>query len=159
MIYPTTFIFTLLLAHIARAMPACGDVYPPEDLYGPIYDDEQLFLPTYKASWDPKYDNGDGETKNVACSNLAPDYPYFKNFTNFPNIGAARGRCGTCWEVTNKKTGTIIYITGMDAPKPGFEVVVSEQAFKKLNRGTLVPTLDVDVDPVASHICGYKSID
>ena len=159
MIYLTTFIFTLLLAQTSRAMPACGDVASPEDLYDPMYDDKQLSLATYKASWDSKYDNEDGDTNSVACKFLAEDYPHFENFPNFPYIGAARGRCGTCWKITNKRSGTFVYITGMDAPKSGFDIVVSEHAFKALNRGTLVPTLDVDIDPVESRICGYKSID
>ena len=49
MIYFTTLIFTLLLSHIARAVPACGDVASPEDQYD-TYDDGQPVLATYKVS-------------------------------------------------------------------------------------------------------------
>jgi hypothetical protein len=54
MIYFTTFIFTLLLSHIARAMPPCGDVASPEELFD-TYDDEQV-LASYKVTWDATYD-------------------------------------------------------------------------------------------------------
>ncbi|KAI0279992.1 hypothetical protein BGY98DRAFT_965972 [Russula aff. rugulosa BPL654] len=116
-----------------------------------MYDDEQLYPATYKITWDPKYDKEDGETKSGACSIIAPEYPHFKNFPNFPYIGAGPGRCGQCWKVTNKKSNTILYFTAMDAPKSGFDMVVSKQAFMALNRGTLVPILEVDADPVPSR--------
>ena len=77
MISFTTFIFTLL-THIARAMPACGGVASPGDLYDPMYDDAQLVLrvlDNYKITWDVTYDNPNGNTKSVTCSNLATKYP------------------------------------------------------------------------------------
>jgi Cerato-platanin len=104
MIYYTTFIFTLLLAYVARAVPACGDVASPEDMYDPMYDDEQLVLATYKATWDDKYDNANGDTIGVVCSSLAPKYPHFKVIPHFPYIGGVsniRGNspnCGKCWQ-------------------------------------------------------------
>ena len=90
MIYFTTFIFTLLLTHTARAVPACSDVAPPEDMYDSMYDDEQLVLATQNATWDPKYDNPNGDTRALACSGyLYPRYPYLKNVPDSPYIGGS----------------------------------------------------------------------
>jgi cerato-platanin len=114
MIYFTTFILTLLFAHIARAVPGCGDDAYPEEVYDPTYDDydptyEPTYEPTYdstyddgqeafpavqhvKVTWSPKYGNPNGNTlTSVSCSNgphgLAPKYPHFKDFPHFPFIG------------------------------------------------------------------------
>ncbi|KAI0279991.1 Cerato-platanin-domain-containing protein [Russula aff. rugulosa BPL654] len=163
MIYFTTFVFTLLLAHIARAVPACGDVSSPEDMYDPIYDDEQLVLATYKATWDDKYDNANGDTIGVVCSSLAPRYPHFNNIPHFPYIGGVsniRGNspnCGKCWKLTNPNTGRFIYLTVMDAATPGVDFVLSEHAIIALNGGT-VPIFEVEPVLVASHFCGFRSI-
>ena len=127
----TTFIFTVLLAHIARAVPACGDVSSPEDMYDPMYDDEQLVLATYKATWDDKYDNANGDIIGVVCSSLAPKYPHIKNIPHFPYIGDVsniRGNlpnCGKCWKLTNPNTGRFIYLAAMDAATPGVDFVLS----------------------------------
>ena len=45
MIYFTTFVLSILLSHIVRATPACGDVTPPNELYDPTYADAQSALP------------------------------------------------------------------------------------------------------------------
>jgi hypothetical protein len=155
MIYFTIFIFTV----IARAVPACGDVASPEDLpvYGPMYDDEQLFLSTYKLTWDSKYDNEDGDTNSTACPILALEYPHFKNFSSFPYIGARPGHCGKCWKVTNKKSNINLYFTDMDTPKSDFDLVISKKTFIVFNGGLLVPALEVDPEPAASYYCGLKS--
>ena len=79
MIYFITFIFTLLLTHIARAVPACGDVTFPEDMYEPTCDNEQLVLAIYNATMNTKYDNMNGITNSLACSHLATLYPRFMN--------------------------------------------------------------------------------
>ena len=69
MIYFTTFIFTLLLSHIARAVPARDDVASPKEYESyDAYDDEQLVLATYKVMWNSKYDDPNGSTNSVACS-------------------------------------------------------------------------------------------
>ena len=90
MIYFTTFVFTLLLAHVARAAPACDDAASPKQLYD---DTEQSILATYKVTWDVTFDNPDGYTNNVACSNgpygLATTYPQFQDFPDFPYLGGA----------------------------------------------------------------------
>ena len=88
MIYFTTFIFTLLLAHIARAVPGCGDVASPQGLYD-INDDKQLVFAGDNVTWDAKYDNMDSSTKSIACSGLGSKYPHFHNFPDFPYIGSA----------------------------------------------------------------------
>jgi hypothetical protein len=161
MTYFTTFILTLLLAHIARAVPACGDVASPEDMYDPMYDDEQLILATYKATWDAKYDNPNGSTSTVTCSSLAPNFPHFSNFPTFPYIGGVaniRGRspnCGQCWKLTNPVLDRFIYFTAIDSAKPGFDFVLSEHALLALNAGTVVPTLEIGAGLAAAHFCSF----
>ena len=154
MIYFTTFIFTLLLAHIACAVPACGDGASrpsPEDVYNPTYDNEQLILTDCKLPWDPKYDNPKGDTKTLACSDLASRYPRFGDFPSFPYIGAAfdirepnSPNCGKCWKMTNMITHKTIFFTAVDSAKSGF--VLSQHAHDVLN--SLNCTIEaVSVDP------------
>jgi hypothetical protein len=166
MIYFSTFILTLLLSHIARAMPACGDVASPEDVYDTCdtYEDELVFA-HHKVTWDAAYDNPNGNTNTVACSNgphgLAGTYPLFKDFPDFPHIGGAhdtkRGskNCGKCWKLTDKKTGRWIYFTAIDATKHGFNI--GKKAFIALNGGTVGDgTLEAEAQSVAGHFCGFK---
>ncbi|KAF8489422.1 Cerato-platanin [Russula emetica] len=144
MIYFTTFIFTLLLSHIARAVLACGDAASPQELY----DTEQPNLATYKVTWDDTYDNPNGNTDSVACSNgqwgLDGAFPQFKDFPIFPYIGGAfdikwdSPNCGKCWKLTNPQTGRRIYLTAIDAARAartGFNI--SKHAFIALNGGTV----------------------
>jgi hypothetical protein len=176
MLYFTTFIFSLLLAHVARAAPACDDdVAIPEDVTD-VYDsydsydstpsfDEELVLASYKVTWDATYDNGNGNTNGVACSNgphgLAGSYPHFKNFPDFPYIGGAfdtkwgSPNCGKCWKLTNKKTHRWIYFTAIDAASPGFNI--GKHAFIALNGGTIgAGTLEAEAVSVPRHHCGFK---
>jgi Cerato-platanin len=160
MIYFTTLIFTLLLSHIARAVPACGDVAPPEDTYN-----EELVLASYKVTWDATYDNPDGNTNGVACSNgpngLADHYPHFKNFPDFPYLGGAfdtkwgSSNCGKCWKLSDKKTGRWIHLTAIDAAGGGFNI--GKKAFIALNGGTVGEgTLEAEAISVPRHFCGFK---
>jgi len=159
MIYFTTFIFTLLLSHIARAVPACGDVASPQELY-----DTEPLLATYKVTWDATYDNPNGNTNTVACSNgphgLAGKYPLFDDFPDFPYLGGAfdvkfgSPNCGKCWKLTVKKTGRFIYFTAIDAAGSGFNI--GKSAFIALNGGTVGSgTLDAEAISVAGHFCGF----
>jgi Cerato-platanin len=165
MIYFTTFIFTLLLAHIARAVPGCADVASPENMYDPMYDSEQLTLGLTKVTWTAEYGNPNGSTKGVACSEFAPRYPHFHNFPDFPDIGGAfdilgknSRNCGKCWKLTDTKTHRFIYLLAIDESKPGFGFVLSKQAFTALTGGTVAPpTVVVDYVPVPSHFCDFKS--
>src|SRR6266852_780625 len=144
MIYFTTFIFALFLSHIARAVPACGDVDSSQDMYD-AYGDEELVIVPHKVTWDATYDNGNGDTKSVACSNgphgLASKYPHFKNFPDFPYLGGAfdtkfgSPNCGKCWKLTDKKTHRSIYFTAIDAAGDGFNI--GKKAFIALNGGTV----------------------
>jgi len=164
MIYFTTLIFTLLLSHIVRAIPACGDVDSPEDQYD-MYDDEQLVLATYKVSWDAKYDNPNGNTNGVACSSgphgLAGTYPKFHNFPDFPYIGGAydtkwgSANCGKCWKLTYKKTGRWIYFTAIDGYGSGFNI--GRKAYTALTGGTGGSgSTDAEAQSVPGHFCGFK---
>jgi hypothetical protein len=165
MIYFTALIFTLFLSHIARAMPACGDVAPPEDQYVTnTYDDEQLVLASYKVTWDAKYDNPNGNTKDVACSNgLAGHYPHFKDFPDYPYIGASydikhgSSNCGKCWKLTNTKTHRWIYFTVIDGYGGG-GYNIGKKAYTELYGGSAGSgsSLDAEAQSVAGHFCGFK---
>jgi hypothetical protein len=165
MIYFTTFIFTLLLAHIARAVPGCADVASPENMYDPMYDSEQLVLATQNATWDPNYDDPNGDTRSLACSFLYPGYPHFHNFPDFPYIGGAFDiighndfNCSKCWKLTDPRTHKFIYLLAIDKSKPGFGFVLSKEAFMALTGGPLVPpTLEVDYVPVPPYLCNFYS--
>ena len=160
MIYFTTFIFTLLLAHIARAMPACGDVASFEDMHDPMYDDKQLILYPPIATWHDLYDNSSGHTIDLMCSNLAIPFPLYCNFPTFPYIGGAfdiqehnSPNCGKCWNLTNTETDKFIYFTAINTSKRGFSFVLSRQALMALSGG-LAP-LVVSADLVPAHFCGF----
>jgi hypothetical protein len=161
MIYFTSFIFTLLLAHVARAVPACDDVASPQVLY----DDIEQPLAIYKVTWDSVYDNPEGSTDKVACSNgphgLVAKYPHFKNFPDFPHLGGAfdvkwgSPNCGKCWKLTEKKSKRFIYFTAIDATKSGFNI--GKKVFIELNGGTVgAGTLEAEAVSVAGHFCGFK---
>jgi hypothetical protein len=163
MIYLTTFILTLLLSHIARATPACGDVTSPEELYDPTYTDAQNALPivVYNVTWTNKYDNKNGSTNCVACSNLADRYPHFRDFPGFPYIGGAfnieRGspNCGECWRLTNLRIHISIYFTAIDTATSGFNI--TRESFIALNGGKLGNgTLQAEAALVPRHLCGFK---
>jgi hypothetical protein len=138
MIYFITFILTLLLSHITRATPACGDVASSEELYDSTYADAQHAQHApwppgllYNVTWSKRYDDKNGKTKSVACSNLADRYPYFKDFPHFPYIGGAsfiyRGSeaCGKCWNLTDAKTRKTIFVITIDSTEPRNPVSVS----------------------------------
>ena len=162
MVYFTTFISTLLLAHIACAVPACGDAASPQELYHTTFDDDPL---VYKVTWDATYDNSNGDTDSVACSNgpygLASSYPHFKNFPGFPYIGGAfdikwgSPNCGKCWKLTETNTHRSIYITAIDSVAPGDGFNVGKHAFIALNGGTVGSgTLEAEAIPVPIFLCG-----
>ena len=167
MIYFTTFILTLLLSHIARAAPACGDVASPEELYDLTYDDapqDQHTLPiiVYNVTWTNKYDYRNGNTKDVACSSLDHRYPHFGNFPRFPYIGGAwdikkgSNLCGTCWNLTDLKTHKTISIAPIDSA-PANRYNISKEAFNVLNGGKLGSTwLQATAKEVDGHYCGFK---
>jgi cerato-platanin len=172
MIYFTTLILTLLFAHIARAVPGCGDDSYSEEVYDTTYDtydDGQVedafpgLSAHVKVTWDATYDNPHGNTLGVACSNgphgLAAKYPHFKNFPGFPYLGGAfdtkwgSEHCGRCWKLVHKKTGDHIFITVIDASGPG-TFNIAKHAFKKLNGGTVgAGTLEAVAHPVSPHPC------
>jgi len=165
MLYFTSFVFALLLSRIARAMPACADdvASPNDDLYDSGYGDEQLVLAPYKVTWDATYDNPNGNTNGVACSNgphgLADKYHHFKNFPDFPYLGGAYDvkwgspNCGKCWKLTHTKTKRWIYFTAIDAAGGGFNI--GKHAFIALNGGTVgAGTLEAEAQSVPKHFCG-----
>jgi len=128
MIFFTTFILTLILSYVARAVPACGGVVPPEELHEPYeatFDAEPIFLEI--AAWDTKYDDWNGNTNSVTCSNLSHQYPHFHNLPDFPYIGASfvvkrDPGCSRCWKLTNPKTSKSIFLLDIDATKRGFKL-------------------------------------
>jgi len=154
MIYITTFILTLFLMHIARALPrACSDLIAPEsdDPRGLLYGDgdAQYTIPgpiplaQYKVTYDPTYDNQDGSMSSVACSDghngLAARFAKFRDIPTFPYIGGAfdivwnSPNCGSCWKITNTANNVSITITAIDTAGFGFNI--AEDAFEDLNDG------------------------
>ena len=136
MIYFTTFILTLLLSHTARAMPACGDVAAPEELYDTTFTDAQ-HAPISNVTWSSYYDDPDGDTNKTACPPLGPFYQHFKDIPNFPYIGGVRGGlipCRACVKLRNVKPPyRTIHITIMDSASNGYNI--SKEAFNALNGG------------------------
>ena len=166
MIYFTTFILTLLISHIARATPACGDAVSPEELYrnDPTYANDQhvqYAAPIlYNVTWSNGYDNKNGVTKTTACPDLAKGYQRYKDFPRFPYIGGAwnvksEAYCGTCWNLTDWKTHKTISIVVMDHAKTGYNI--SKEAFNDLNGGKLGSTwLQAEAKQVPYFYCEHK---
>lgn len=176
MVYITTFILTLLLSHIARALPrACGDVIvislesdSPRGLsYGD--GDGQYTIPNpvpmaqYKTSYDPTYDNQDVSMDKVACSDgrhgLAARFATFRDIPTFPYIGGAfdivwnSPNCGSCWLLTNTANNMSITITTIDTAGLGFNI--AESAFEDLNGGDVGEgILQVEAHRVPIQVCG-----
>jgi hypothetical protein len=160
MIYFTTFILALFFSQIAHAVPACGDIILPESPT-PV---DQFNFPiaaatvTAVVTHNIKYDNRSGEVKATACSRLAAQHPWFYNFPTFPRIGGAfdippSSNCGLCWKLTNLNNNISIIITAIDHANHGF--VLSQQAFKLLSGGPLVPELyHVEYLHVPQSFCG-----
>ena len=168
MIYFTAFILTILLSHIARATPACGDVASPEELYDPTFADAQHALPiiVYNVTWSSRYDNKNGDTNKVVCNTgpygLAKRYPHYKDFPHFPYIGGAWNvkwgsqYCGSCWNLTNLKNHKTISVTVIDSARADY-YNISKEAYTKLNGGSGGSgTLQAEAKHVDSKYCGFK---
>ena len=130
-IFSATFSLALLLAQVAHALPQ-----------GPT----PLALPTpspLRATFDPKFDNGDRLMDTVACSNLGTGIKTFGDIPNFPAIGGAfdivwySPNCGSCWNVTHARTGTSIQFTAIDGSGVGFNL--GTVPFNILTRGDETP--------------------
>jgi Cerato-platanin len=155
MIFPTTFIVALFLAHIARAVPqACHDATTHEssstldgqyNLAGP-----GPVIPTYKAFFNSVYDNGNNPLTLVACANLIGKFPKFKDVPLFPNIGAAPNttlgskRCGALWKITNKANKQSIHFTSIDDATAGF--VLSLETYEKLGGKLAIGHVEVEAE-------------
>ncbi|KAH9998228.1 Cerato-platanin-domain-containing protein [Russula vinacea] len=160
MIYFTTFIFALFLSQIARALPqVCGDAVPPESPT-PV---KQFNIPIAShtvVTHDPKYGNPFGSMKSVACWNVVLPVRWFHDIPTFPAIGGAFDidhspgpNCGTCWRLHNSENNHSIIMTAIDHADHGF--VLSDETFKLLNGGNLVPELKhVDYFRVPARECG-----
>ncbi len=156
MIFLATFILTLILSNVARAVPACGDAAPPEELYEQyevMFDAQPIFLEN--ATMDVKYDNWNGDTRTVTCSNLAPQFPHFHNFPQFPRIGAAFNvkqgpGCSKCWRLTDSKTRRSISLFAIDATHDGFKL--GKRVFEALTGGTVEVKVEARLVPLS--VCG-----
>jgi hypothetical protein len=167
MLYLTSFILTLFLTQIARALPeGCHEPAFPDQTSPDIYDDAvyDFTIPSpLRATFDQTYDNKHGSLNNVACSNgqngLVSRFPTFGDIPSFPNIGGAfdivwnSPNCGGCWKVTNKANHKSIYITAIDTAGAGFNI--AQAAFKKLNNGQIGEgVLEVTAQKVPPSVCG-----
>lgn len=139
MIYFATFIFTLLLAHIARAVPqaACGYASPQEQYHATYDDGEQLApsYPIYPVKVDFKYQAGGTETSwSITCKSgpygpLESNYTTLSDFPSYPYIGGAIGAafgfpsCGQCWMLRNfGDNSRFIYLLAVDEDNDGFTI-------------------------------------
>jgi len=164
MIYLTTFFLTLILTHIARALPrGCHDLIFPEidiDQHDFTYGDIQPPFPL-KATYDQTFDNPSYSVNNVACSNgangLASKYPTLGDFPNFPYVGGAYDivwnstNCGSCWRITNQANNVWILITAIDTAGAGFNI--AREAYENLNNGEIGNTLIVYAQKISDHPC------
>ncbi|KAN0126369.1 Cerato-platanin domain containing protein [Russula decolorans] len=151
MVYITTFILTLFLTHIARALPrACSDSISPES-DGLSYGDgeAQYTIPNpvplaqFKVTYDPSFDIPVGSMDSVACSDghhgLAARFAMFRDVPTFPYIGGTfdivwnSPNCGSCWNLTNTANNLSITMTAIDKAGHGFNI--AESAFEDLNGG------------------------
>ncbi|KAI5921165.1 immunomodulatory protein [Camillea tinctor] len=114
-------------------------------------------------AYDQVYDNGGQSTNTVSCSDgsngLAPRFPTFGSFPQFPYIGAADAvagwnspSCGTCWQLTYN--GKSINVLAIDHAASGFSI--SLDAMNALTNGRAVEfgRVDATSTQVAASACG-----
>lgn len=118
--------------------------------------------------YDPVYDNRDTSLTAVACSDgknglITKGYKTFGDLPNFPHIGAAfaveghnSAACGSCWELTYKKsdkTTKTIYVTAIDHAGDGF--IITETALEHLGgqQAVLAGHIEVAANRVAVSNC------
>ena len=168
MIYFTTFILTILLSHIARATPACGNVASPEELYNPAFADAQqdqhTLLPTVRdnVKWTHNYD-WNRSTKGIACPNIAHRYPQFNDTPLYPFVGGIwfikddPKLCGTCWNITAVKIPKTIFVIAIDKSEPGW-FNLTETAFILLTGEVGPPRISAQATfrQVDGFHCGIK---
>ena len=156
-IFSTTFALALLLAQVAHALPQ-----------GPT----QLDLPTpfpFRATYDPKLDNGNRLMETVACfkaPNLGTGVNKFGDILNFPAIGGAfdivwhSPNCGSCWNITHAQTGVSIQMTAIDGSGTGLNL--GRVPFDYLTRGDgatgdeTLRAVDVIANKLYNAPCGSK---
>jgi Cerato-platanin len=148
MIFPTTFILTLFLTQIARADVAVG--------HDPFFRCLLLILvrvqATYKAVYNPVYDNATETLNDVACSELVTTFPMFGMVPFFPLIGGAPNttynspNCGAIWKITNPANSAAIYFIGIDY-SIGFDL--SLETFLGIGGSTETGSVEVEAEIVA----------
>ena len=175
MVYITTFILTLFLAHIARALPrGCSDFIHPEsdDPRGLSYGEgdaqytihDPVPAAQYKVTYNPTFDNPVGSMGKVACSDgphgLAARFAMFRDIPTFPYIGGAfdiawnSPNCGSCWKLTNIANNASITITTIDKTA-GYGFNIAESAFEDLNGGEVGEgVMQVEAHRVPIQVCG-----
>ena len=153
MIFPITFILTLFLTQIARAVG-----------HDPFFRRLLLILvhvqATFKATYNPIYDSADETLNDVACSQLFATYMMFGMVPLFPFIGGAPNttynspNCGAIWKVTNPENGAAIYFTGIDYSS-GFDL--SLETFVVIGGSTEKGSVEVEAEIVGRLTKGLTS--
>ena len=120
---------------------------------------------TSTATFDVSYDNPNGNTGALACSNLGGKFPTFGSLPGFPNIGGApflanapnSPLCGTCWKLQYEdpaKGSQEIFVIAVDAAGAGW--VISKEALIKLagQEGVDKGKVDITFTEVDGWFCG-----
>ena len=170
MIYFTTFIFTLLLAHIARAMPqaACGYASPQEQYnLNTTNDDGEQLARLGLITQNARFDVGPTKTSSaISCKNgpygpLRISYDQFNDFPSFPYIGSGPGTCGQCWKFTTVGGGRSIYVLVVDIILTGSSFIIGSSAFADLSGAPPpnppAPSMTAEVVQVPYYLCGLPS--
>jgi len=111
---------------------------------------------TYKAVYNPIYDNPTGSLNGVACSNIVNKYPQFHDIPFFPFVGGGINttynsqNCGAIWRITNIKTGNYLHFVSIDSSS-SFDL--SEHAFLAIGGQISAGSVIVDATLVG-HIPG-----
>ncbi|KIJ30436.1 hypothetical protein M422DRAFT_61724 [Sphaerobolus stellatus SS14] len=119
---------------------------------------------TTTASYDPVYDNVNGDLHTVACSDapnglLTKGFTTFESLPNFAHIGGApavggwnSASCGTCWALTfNGKT---INVLAIDHSDPGFNIALSALNELTNKQAVALGRVTVDAKQAAASQCG-----
>ena len=110
-IFSATFALALLLAQVAHGLPQASDTSQPNQLTPRL------------ATIDPVFDHAGVSMLSVTCrdTSVLAKWRVLGDVPSFPFIGGAfditgdnSNNCGSCWAITNPRTGVSIQMTAID---------------------------------------------